>query len=145
MDANGGNQRRLTNHPNYDEAPSWSPDGRSIAFDSAREGVGEYEVYVMDANGENQSRLTRTPGVGKNNLNPVWSPDGGSIVFASTRDGNPEIYVMDVDGSNQRRLTYHPDYDWSPDWFDPAFARAVSPAGKLKGTWGRIKALLRRY
>ncbi|MFQ6044050.1 MAG: hypothetical protein ACE5PV_24615 [Candidatus Poribacteria bacterium] len=38
---------------------------------------------------------------------------------------------MDVDGKNQRRLTNNPGHDEFPDWFDPAFAYSVSPAGKL--------------
>ena len=49
---------------------------------------------------------------------------------------------MDADGNNQSRLTNNPANDDSPDWFDPAFAYSVSPAGKLKSTWGEIKSLL---
>ena len=56
MDANGGNQRRLTNNPFADWSPSWSPDGKRIAFESHRDGSGE--IYVMDADGKNQQRLT---------------------------------------------------------------------------------------
>ena len=53
---------------------------------------------------------------------------------------NWEIYVMDIDSNNQRNLTDHHSQDWGPsDWFDPAFALPVSPAGKLKGTWGWLK------
>jgi hypothetical protein len=66
-------------------------------------------------------------------------PQRAQIVFETNRDGNYEIYVMDADGKNQRRLTDNPANDWCPDWFDPAFAYAVSPAGKLKGTWGWLK------
>jgi len=55
------------------------------------------------------------------------APMKAQIVFESDRDGSPEIYVMDVDGKNQRNLTDHPNYDRSPDWFDPDFSYAVSP------------------
>ena len=70
-------------------------------------------------------------------------PEQGQIVFASDRDGNWEIYVMDADGINQHNLTNNPAEDMAPDWFDPAFARIITPvslAGKVRALWGKIKA-----
>jgi len=47
---------------------------------------------------------------------------------------------MDADGKNLHRLTDNPADDGGPEWFDPAFvSTAVSPAGKLGTTWGKIK------
>ena len=46
MDADGGNPIRLTHHDAWDGTPSWSPDGRRIAFQSWRD--GNWEVYVME-------------------------------------------------------------------------------------------------
>ena len=91
MDANGNNQRRLTYNGAYDEQPIWSPDGRSIAFISKRD--GNFEIYVMDADGNNQRRLTYN---GADDEQPSWSPDGRSIAFHSIRDGNWAIYVMEL-------------------------------------------------
>ena len=121
MDANGGNQRRLTNYRHTDGSPSWSPDSRRIAFTSTRDGTfgirgPDFEICVMDADGTNQRNLT-------NNLHqetdPTWSPDGKHIAYASTIDRNFEIYVMDTDGRNRRRLTNSGDvriHDWEPSW-----------------------------
>ncbi len=112
MDADGGNQRRLTNHRAHDGSPSWSPDGKRIVFVSHRDGNGE--IYVMDTDGGNPQNLT-------NNLSydnsPSWSPDGKQIAFDSDREGrfNWEIYVMDTDGGNLQRLTNNPDDDGHPD------------------------------
>ena len=130
MNADGSGQTRLTYDPEPDFRPSWSPDGRRIAFDSFRD--ENSEVYVMNADGSGQTRLTNHPA---HDFGPSWSPDGGRIAFASERDGNSfasdhdgnvEIYVLNADGSGQTRLTDNPAYDdtpsWSPDGGRIAFA-----------------------
>ncbi|MYE89700.1 hypothetical protein F4X33_11965 [Candidatus Poribacteria bacterium] len=81
MDADGGNQQRLTNNDRFDQDPSWSPDGKRIAFTSRRNG-GNQEIYVMDINGDNQRNLTKHP---DNDWHPVWSPNGKRIAFVSNR------------------------------------------------------------
>ena len=59
MNADGKNQRRLTNNPAEDGGPSWSPDGQRITFVSNRD--GNREIYVMDADGNNLHNLTSNP------------------------------------------------------------------------------------
>ena len=123
MDADGGNQRRLTNNRHDDWSPSWSPDGKRIALVSDRDGHPDVipgrptsEIYVMDADGGNQQNLTNNP---TDDRDPSWSPDGKQIVFQSDRDEgdhNIEIYVMDADGSNQQNLTNNPTEDYNPSW-----------------------------
>ncbi len=123
VNPDGSGMVNLTNHPAFDNDPAWSPDGRTIAFESRRD--GDSEVYVMNADGTNVRRLTVSPGEDRG---AAWSPDGSKIVFHSTRDpGNPdqvghhgpvnfEIYVMDADGSNQRNISNSPFFDAQPDW-----------------------------
>ena len=105
---------RLTHTPANERWPSWSPDGKHLAFRSDRD--GNAEIYVMNADGSGQTRLTDDPAADEL---PAWSPDGGRIAFVSDRDGNAEIYVMNVDGSDPINLTKHPASDswpaWSPD------------------------------
>ena len=90
VNADGSGQRRLTSI-SWLESPSWSPDGRRIAFRSAERGI-----YVVSTDGSGVRRLT-----GKWSFGAAWSPDGRRIAFWSARDGNGEVYVMNADGSGQ--------------------------------------------
>ena len=55
VDINGGTAQRLTNSPAQDGLPTWSPDGKSIAFVSDRGGT--WAIWVMSADGSNQRKL----------------------------------------------------------------------------------------
>ena len=139
MDADGGNEQRLTENRKNDGSPSWSPDGKRIVFEADRKGDFEnYDVYVMDADGGNQQKLTHDRGW---DSSPSWSPDGKRIAFASDRDGNTEIYVMDANGGNLQNLTNNPGGDFGPAWLNSPFS--VSPVGKRFTMWGWLKRVER--
>lgn len=91
MNADGSDQRNLTNDPGEDFDPDWSPDGKLIAFASDR--TGQPEVYAMDPDGDNVRQLTTGGG-----LSPRWSHDGARIAF--TRGGS--LLVMNAGGDDPK-------------------------------------------
>jgi Tol biopolymer transport system component len=132
MDADGSDVVQLTTGPHPDSRPSWSPDGRRIAF--ARGGdATSCGIYVMTADGSGLDRLTSACG----DITPAWAPDGGRIAFGRWTLGSlgTGIYVMNTDGSGLTRLTesLHDEYPaWSPDGRMIAFNHTYEP---WEGDW----------
>ena len=94
IDIDGKNERHF--NPNrYDcYNPTVSPDGKTIAYVSARE--GDTEIYLIDADGKNMRRITGDIGV---SIHPAFSPDGQHLAFVSDRNrsGTFHIYLMSFD------------------------------------------------
>lgn len=99
MDASGANQRPLISRGGQADSPSWSPDGRYIAF--AYGGAGSFQVFVADVASGQLLQLTSQ---GRSE-SPAWSPDSRHIVFQSNRTGRWEIWQTHIDGTGQRQLT----------------------------------------
>lgn len=103
MNADGMEQRNLTNNPAKDTDAAISGDGTAIAFVSDRD--GSEQIYRMAADGSNIQVVTT-------GRSPAWAPDNTQIVFE--RDG--DICVIGQDGSNERCLTSNAEQDRDPDW-----------------------------
>lgn len=112
-------------------APSFSPDGRILAFTRSNEEGTDIFTYNL---AENCCLQRLTAGRFSDNLSPAFSPDGRRIVFSSTRPGLPQIYVMSADGTGQELFAPY-DYgvtgashapEWSPDGLHIAFHREIA-------------------
>ena len=96
-----------------DTAPSYSPDGSYICFESDR--GGKQQIYVMGATGGQAQRISFGDGAYST---PVWSPRGDYIAFTKQSEGRFAIGIMRVDGSGERILTegYHNEGPtWAPN------------------------------
>jgi TolB protein len=105
--------RQVTKEASINTAPSYSPDGAQIAFESDRGGT--QQIYLMGSDGSNPQRIS----FGKGRYStPVWSPDGKWIAFTKNGGGKFAIGVMKPDGSGERILTegfHNEGPTWAPN------------------------------
>jgi tricorn protease len=110
--AGGGRIRCLTPCPEQDIFPAYSPDGRLLAFTSARTGAGD--VYVMPADGGRARRLTWHGGTDRV---LAWSAGSDSVLFSSSREGGDDwVYRVSTEGG-------------TPDLVYPVDARSLCYRG----------------
>lgn len=115
MNSDGSNVVQLTNTPEDEFEPEWSPDGRYIAFDRAHACGCNGNLYILDL----QTSIITSHLVGDTfTVNPDWSPDGSKIAFATAIGGSGlKIYTVNPDGTNRTLIVNEPSHGpaWSPD------------------------------
>lgn len=107
---------------------TFSPDGKSIAFTSERNGDGNSDVYMVDIDGSNLRKIAATPAVEDA---VSISPDGKYAAYASTRDVyTSNIWITSLETGATRNLTNQTGVTGSPDSPSGFFSPSWSPDGK---------------
>ena len=117
-----GNITQLTNTPQYEGAPTWSPDGQWLAFEQYGK-TGNLDLFLLEVNHPENAplQLTDDPAA---DFSPSWMAGGSGrqIAFVSDRSGNNEIWIARLDNFKERFINASLDADsedthpvWSPD------------------------------
>jgi TolB protein len=95
-------------------SPSWSPNGRLIAYVSFEK--KEAGIYIHDVATGSRRLLSEFPGI---NGAPAWSPDGRQLALVLSKGGSPNIYTQDINGGALKQITndfyINTEPAWAPD------------------------------
>ncbi len=103
---------KLTSDDSDNAFPTFSPDGKTIAFCSTRS--GSWNIYTMDTDGRNV--VTVTTG-NSQTVHPSFSPDGTRLVYSAlgTRSNQWELWTVNLTTGEKREIGYGLFPSWSPD------------------------------
>lgn len=110
-DADGQNIRNAMNSAEPIISPSWSPDGKKVAYVSFED--RKPVIYVHELATGRRIALSNQKG---NNSAPAWSPDGRKLAISLSKDGNTQIYSINSDGTGLQRLTRGNTIDTEPQY-----------------------------
>ena len=110
-DADGFGPQSIVGSPEPLLSPSWSPDGRKLAYVSFEQ--GNSAIYMQDVSTGARELLSSGKGI---NGAPAFSPDGRKMAMTLSRTGNPEIYIRDMATGRTQQITQHWSIDTEPAW-----------------------------
>jgi TolB protein len=110
-DADGQNIRNAMNSGEPIISPSWSPDGKKVAYVSFED--RKPVIYVHELATGRRIALSNQKG---NNSAPAWSADGKKLAISLSKDGNTQIYSVNADGTGLQRITQGRTIDTEPQY-----------------------------
>ncbi len=125
-DADGKNQRQLTDTKESAGSPRFSPDGKFIVYDAQI--AGGSDIYTISVNGGTPRRLTENA---QQNSLPAWSADGKWIFFSSNRSGDDQIWKMPGGGGDASQITRKGAFEMfaAPDGAKIIYSKGVGKPG----------------
>ena len=110
-DIDGYDERVVLSSARPVMSPSWSPDGRLLAYVSFES--DRPRIFIQNLATGEREHVASFPGL---NGAPAFSPDGQHLAMTLSKDGNPEIYVMHLASKRLRRVTRNAGIDTEPAW-----------------------------
>jgi TolB protein len=110
-DADGYNPRPLLTSNDPIMSPSWSPNGRQIAYVSFEN--KHAAIYLEDVATGSRRLVSEFRGI---NGAPAWSPDGRKLALVLSKDGSPNIYIMDLSSKQLTQATHDWSINTEPSW-----------------------------
>lgn len=110
-DADGARENLMLESKQPIMSPSWSPDGKELAYVSFE--TGRPAIFRQNLATASRQQLTNFKGL---NGAPSWSPNGENLALVLSKDGNPELYNLELDSGKLTRLTRHFAIDTEPAW-----------------------------
>lgn len=108
-DIDGYHPQNLLNSSEPIMSPSWSPDGRYIAYVSFEN--KRSQIYKVDVVTGQRRLITSFPGI---NGAPAWSPSGRELAVVLSKEGSPKIYTVNMSDGHMRQLTFGSSIDTEP-------------------------------
>ena len=110
-DSDGANEKVLLSSSEPIISPSWSPDGKRVAYVSFETGIAK--VFIQEiASGKREAVLSQ----GTQISSPSWSPDGKYLSLTLYQDGNAEIYILRLRDRTLTRMTNQFAIDTESSW-----------------------------
>jgi len=110
-DTDGFNAQNVLESDEPIMSPSWSPDGKSLAYVSFEN--ERPEIFIQHLATARRSKVAGFRGL---NSAPSWSPDGKFLALVLSKDGSPDIYTLNTATKRLKRLTTHRSIDTEPVW-----------------------------
>ena len=110
-DSDGANEKILLSSSEPIISPSWSPDGKRVAYVSFETGIAK--VFIQEiASGKRAAVLSKDTQISS----PSWSPDGKYLSLTLYQDGNAEIYILRLRDRTLTRMTNQFAIDTESSW-----------------------------
>ena len=109
MDWDGANSRQVSSHKSIAQSPSWSADGRTIAYSAfayhANEKRRNLDLFTYDTTTGRRFLVSYRKGI---NSGSTFFPDNRHLLLTISNSGNPDLYKMSLDGKSLDRITNGP-------------------------------------